>query len=118
MKVVRDVLDKLVIDRHEREMGRVDGILLDCRPGQAPRLSALLIGPSALGFRLHPTLGRLVAAVERALGIDQGRPVRIDFGDVSRIDSDVKVDVAISDTAAGIVEQRLRKWVVRIPGGR
>jgi sporulation protein YlmC with PRC-barrel domain len=116
--LTRDVLDKQVIDRNGREMGRVDGIVLDHRPGEAPRVSALLIGPSVLGDRLHPVIGRWVAAFEHALGIGEGRPVRIEAGDVTRIDDDVRVDLAVGETAAGIVEQRLRAWLTKIPGGR
>ena len=33
MDLVRDLLDKLVVDRNGREMGRVDGIVLDHRDG-------------------------------------------------------------------------------------
>ena len=46
-----------VVDRNGREMGRVDGILLDTR-GRPLRLSAIVIGPAALGDRLHPAVGR------------------------------------------------------------
>jgi sporulation protein YlmC with PRC-barrel domain len=116
--VVRDILDKPVVDRNGREMGRVDGIVLDQRTGEPPRLSAVLIGPSVLGSRLHPTIGRWVAALERGLGVDQGRPVRVDFDDIKAIDGDVTIDLAIGDTTAGIVEQRLRAWLLKIPGGR
>ncbi len=77
MDLVRDVLDTQVIDRNGRAMGRVDGISLECRAGKPPRVGALLIGPSALGHRLSPRLGRWVEAIERALGIDKGRPARI-----------------------------------------
>jgi len=116
--VVRDVLDQLVIDRHGRELGRVDGIILDLHPGEPARLSAILIGPSALGERLHPAIGRWVAAFEYALGIHAGRPVRIEFADVRHVDDSLKVDLAIGETAAGVVEQRLRAWLAKIPGGR
>jgi sporulation protein YlmC with PRC-barrel domain len=61
--VVRDLLDKAVVDRNGREMGRVDGIVLEQEAGQPPRLAAILIGPAALGSRLHPALGRLATAV-------------------------------------------------------
>jgi sporulation protein YlmC with PRC-barrel domain len=118
MDVVRDVLDKPVVDRNGREMGRVDGIVLDQRDGEPPRLSAVLIGPSVLGHRLHPVIGRCVAALEYALGVDQGRPVRIDFSDITDIDDDVKTDLSIGGTAAGIVEQRLRAWIVKVPGSQ
>ena len=118
MDVVRDLLDKLVLDRNGREMGRVDGIVLDWRPNGAPRLAAILIGPSVLGFRLHRIIGRSVAAIELALGIDRGRPVRIDFGDVTEIGDDIKVDLAVTDTSTGTLEQRLRAWLIKIPGAR
>ena len=81
MDVVRDVLDKAVADRNGHEMGRVDGIVLEQDAGP-PRLAAILIGPAVLGSRLHPVLGRLVSALERRLGLDTGRPVRVDFADV------------------------------------
>jgi len=116
--LVRDVLDKAVVDRNGREMGRVDGIVLEECQGEPPRLSAILIGPAALGFRLHPAIGRWVTALEYAFGLPDGRPVRIDAGDISEIDRHVKTDVAISETAADAVEQRLRRWVAKIPGSR
>jgi sporulation protein YlmC with PRC-barrel domain len=118
MDVARDLLDKQVVDRNGREMGRVDGIIVEQREGGPPRLSTILIGASVLGERVHPAIGRWVAAVERALGLDNARPVPIAFNDIAEIDRRVKVDVAIGDTAAGAVERWVRGWVTRIPGGR
>jgi sporulation protein YlmC with PRC-barrel domain len=37
MDLVRDLLDKKVVDRNGREMGRVDGIVISIRAGAAPR---------------------------------------------------------------------------------
>jgi hypothetical protein len=74
MDVVRDVLDTRVVDRNGREMGRVDGILGDCQPNQPVRLAAILIGPSALGDRVHPALGRFVRRFETRFGLDKNRP--------------------------------------------
>jgi sporulation protein YlmC with PRC-barrel domain len=118
MDVVRDVLDKRVIDRNGREMGRVDGILLRQAAGQPPRLSAILIGPSALADRLHPGLGRLVRALEKRFDVDRDRPTRIDVGDVDDIGRTVRVRLAISDTAVAAIEQRLRSWLLWLPGSR
>jgi sporulation protein YlmC with PRC-barrel domain len=115
--LVRDLLDKPIRDHDGREMGRVDGIVLERRDGARPRVSALLVGPSVLGSRLHPVLGRWIAAFEIACGIAEGRPIRIDFNDVAEIGDDVKVDVAATDTAAGAVEQIARRWLRRVPGG-
>lgn len=111
MDVVRDVLDKGVIDRNGREMGRVDGILLEQQPNQPVRLAAVLIGPAALGDRLHPALGRLVRRIDRRFGVDQNRPARVDFADIDHIETKVRVRLAISDTAVAAVEQKLRSWL-------
>ena len=118
MDVVRDVLDKPVVDRNGREMGRADGIVLAIRDGQPPRLEAILIGPVVLGRRLHPSIGRLVGALERWLGLGANRPVRVEFGDIEMIGRKVKVRLAVGDTGADEVERRLRRWVMRLPGSR
>lgn len=118
MQVVRDVLDKAVVDRNGRAMGRVDGIVLALREGQPPRLDAILIGPAALGDRLQPRLGRWVRAIEAHFGIRAGRPVRVDFADVVTVERKVKVSLAIGETDAEVVEQRLRRWLAKLPGGR
>ena len=118
MDLVRDVLDTQLIDRNGRAMGRVDGISLECRAGQPPRVVALLVGPSALGHRLSPRLGRWVEAIERALGIDKGRPARISFKQVLDIGHAIKVDLAIGDTSLGVVEEKLRRWIVALTGSR
>jgi len=116
MDVVRDVLNKPVVDRNGREMGRVDGILMEVPAGEAPRLTEILIGPSALGYRLHPTLGRWIAAIEYAFGVAHDRPVRIEFTGPSEIARQIQSDLAISETAADAVERRLRAWIAKIPG--
>jgi sporulation protein YlmC with PRC-barrel domain len=116
--VVRDVLDKGVVDRHGREMGRVDGIVLDNETNQPPRLAAILIGPAALGDRLHPMCGRFMRRLEKWLGLDHNRPVRIDFSDINSIERKIRVRLTVGETAVDAVEQRLRAWVVRLPGAR
>ena len=116
MDLVRDVLDKKVVDRNGRDMGRVDSLILEVSPGAPPRLAAFEIGPAVLARRVWRPLGRLVAACEVALGVDAGRPTRIAFAQVIDVNQHVKVDLAFADTAAAAVEQRLRHWVGSIPG--
>src|SRR4051812_40419357 len=70
MDVAHDLLDKHIVDRNGHELGRVDGIVLDVRPGEPPKLTDLLIGASALGCRVNPTIGRWVHALEHALVLD------------------------------------------------
>ena len=116
MKLARDLLDRALVDRNGREMGRVDSIVLELRDGQPPRVAALSVGPSALGHRFGERVGRWIEALEHAFGVDEGRPVRFDFSQVLQNEKAIKVDVALSETAAGIVEQKLRRWVARLPG--
>jgi hypothetical protein len=111
MDLIRDLLDKKLVDRNHREMGRVDRIVVEIRDGAPPRVAALEVGPAVLAHRLHPILGRWVAALEFAFGVEQGRPLRISFGEVLDLHDHVKVDLAFGETAAATVEQRLRRWV-------
>lgn len=116
MDVLRDLLDKSVVDANGREMGRVDGIALESRSGRPARLSAILIGPTVLGHRLHPSVGRWIAAIGRRLGVDRGWQTSIPFKDVREIAREIRIDAPIGQTDAGFVEQRLRQWLIRIPG--
>jgi len=113
--IVRDVSDKLVVDRDGREIGRVDGVLLDIGPN-GPRIVALEIGPAVFASRLSPTLGRWVAGLERALGFDEGRPMRVAIHEVMAIHPHVRVNRGFADTPAGTVEATLRRWLPRLPG--
>jgi sporulation protein YlmC with PRC-barrel domain len=115
MHLVRDLLDKEVVDRHGREMGRVDGIVLDLRGGSPPRVAAIELGPAVLAHRVWPPLGRWVAGLETALGIAEGRPLRVSFERILDVNAHVKVDLAVGETAAGTVESRLRRWLSRLP---
>jgi hypothetical protein len=116
MDLVRDLLDKKLSDRNGREMGRVDRVVLGVRAGAPLRVLAIDVGASALASRLHPIFGRWVAGLEHALGVDEGRPLRIMFQDVTDIHDHIKVDLAFGETAAATIEQRLRRVVASIPG--
>lgn len=116
LDLVRDVLDKQVLDRYGREMGRVDGLVIETG-GAVPRLAAIEIGSSTLARRVATFLGRWAAGAERALGIDAGRPLRIPFSAVIDITDHVRVDVAVGETPGAVVEHALRNIVSSIPRG-
>jgi hypothetical protein len=110
------VLDRKLVDRHGREMGRVDSLILEVRDDGPPVVLAIEVGPAVLAQRVHPVFGRWMAALELALGIATGRPLRIPFADVISIHDHIKVDLAFGQTSAAAVEQRLRAVVGAIPG--
>jgi hypothetical protein len=113
--LVRDISDRQVLDRDGREIGRVDRVLLEDRP-DGVRVVAIAIGPAVFAARLSSTLGRWIAGLERALGIDQGRPLRIAIEDVIATDPHVRVNLSFADTPAATVEAALRRRLPRLPG--
>ena len=108
MDLVRDLLDKEVVDRHGREVGRVDSIVIEVRSMAPPRVTAIELGPDVLAHRVRPVFGRWMAALEHAFGIDDGRPLRIPFSDILDIGDRVKIDRAVGETAAATLERKLR----------
>jgi sporulation protein YlmC with PRC-barrel domain len=117
MDIVRDVLDTSVVDRNGRDMGRVDGIVVEQDEGP-PRITTLLIGPAALGSRLHPALGQFMTRLEKVLGIDRDRPSRINVEDVEEVDRKIRVRLAVGETTVAALEQLIRRWIVRLPGSQ
>jgi sporulation protein YlmC with PRC-barrel domain len=115
MDLVRDLLDKKVVDRNGREIGRVDSIVVANSAGGLPRVTAIEIGPAVLAARVWPPLGRWIEGLEHALGVAEGRPTRIPLSAVIAVNDAVKVDVAFGDLPASTIELRLRRWIRSIP---
>ena len=118
MDLVRDLLDKQVVDRNGRELGRVDSVILELRDDGSAVVSAIEIGFIACATRLHPLLGRCARAIETVLGLDPRRPVRIPLSQVLDSRKDIRVDLASTDTPVSEVEQLARRIVSALPGAR
>jgi hypothetical protein len=116
MDLIRDLLDQLVVDRHGREIGRVDGVIVEIRESAPPRVAAIEIGPAVLAYRVRPLFGRWMRALEHGLGIAEGRPLRIAFADILDFRDRIEVDRTAGETVAFVVEQRLRRWISVLPG--
>jgi sporulation protein YlmC with PRC-barrel domain len=117
LHLVRDLLDKKVVDRDGRDMGRVDGVILEIGGSRAPNVTAIEIGAAVLAGRVCPLLGRVASAIERVLGIDEGRPIRIPYGAILDIADQIRVDVSAGDTPAVALEHKLRNIFRSLPGG-
>jgi hypothetical protein len=116
MDLVRDLLDKHVVDRNGRDIGRVDRVILDVAPGREPRVAGFELGPEVLAYRVGPFFGRCAEALEHVFDVAAGRPLRIAFAQIIGIHEHVKVDVAVGETVAAVIERRLRRWISAIPG--
>jgi sporulation protein YlmC with PRC-barrel domain len=115
MDLVRDLLDKRVVDRNGRDMGRVDRVVLQMRAGQPVQVTGIEIGPSALAHRLTRIAGCVAEALECVFGVRKDRPVRIPFSEITDTNNSVRVTLAVGETAASAVEHRVRRWIGSLP---
>lgn len=115
--LVHDVLDAQVIDRKQQKMGRVDGLVLELREGEPPRVCELLIGGSVLAERIGGWMVALVRAGSRLFRIEP-EVTRIPFEQVRVIGPCLELDLEAQSTNALRTELWLDEHVVcRIPGG-
>jgi hypothetical protein len=118
MNLVRDVLDKKLIDRENCEMGRVDGLVMQVGEKSQPRITHIQLGGETLWMRLHPVVAGLSAKLSRMWGPKRGEPVRIPWSRVLTAGKDVKLDVKARDTGAIDWEIWIARHIIeRIPGG-
>ena len=106
----KELLDHQLVDAGGMLCGNVDDIELELREGGAV-VRALLSGPGNWPHRLPRPL-RGVA--RRLLKPDV---VRIEPGDVERIDAAVRLKRHARDLGLGRGEDRPGRWLARLPGG-
>ena len=118
MHLIRDVLDKKMVDREHCDMGRVCGLVMHVGENSQPRITHILIGGPTVWMRLHPALGRLSARLAGMWGPRREGAVKIPWSRVETIGRDVKLDVEARDTGALDWEIWIAKHIIeRIPGG-
>jgi sporulation protein YlmC with PRC-barrel domain len=116
--LVRDVLDKKLVDREHCEMGRVDGLVMHLGEHSQPRITHIQIGGTTLWTRVHPSLGRLAAKLAGKWGPKRIEPVKIPWSRVVTVGKDVKLDVKARETGAIDWEIWIARHIIeRIPGG-
>jgi sporulation protein YlmC with PRC-barrel domain len=118
MELVRDILDKQVVDREQVKIGKVDGIVAELREGQPPKVVAIEIGSIVLLRRLGSRAGRRMATMAEKLGGPRhARPHRIPWSAMRDIGVDVEFDVDVRQTQIFAWQDWLRDHVIgRIPG--
>jgi hypothetical protein len=118
MHLIRDVLDKLLVDGAHDPLGRVDGLLTELRgDDHPPRVIAIETGIPVLARRLHPRLERWARAIGRRFGVRRGRTFRIRWRRVRRIDLEIEVNVKADRSPATAWERWLGKHITRhLPG--
>ena len=118
MDLVRDVLDKRLIDLEDCEMGRVDGLVMRIGEDSQPRITHIEIGGKTLWMRLHPGIAKLAATLARRWGPKRAAPVRIPWLHVVTVGKEIKLDVEARETGAIDWEIWIARHIIeRIPGG-
>ena len=114
------LLDRQVVDPDGRLVCKVDDLELDVDETGRPFVTAILVGPRALGPRLGGRLGRWVTAIARRLSDGQSEhPPRIDFAQVSDIGSAITVARQLDELNVTPLERWVEAHVIgRIPGSR
>jgi hypothetical protein len=117
---VLHLLDRQIVDPDKQLVANVDDLELTRRDDGGWAVSAVLIGPGALGPRLHGRVGEWVGAVWRRLHPDTDpAPGRIPMSDVVDIDSAVTVGRRRDVLQVDGLEVWVRDHVIdRLPGSR
>lgn len=115
-----DLLDRQIVDRDGRPVGKVDDVELTYDEDGVPRVTGLLLGQQVLGERIGGALGRWMSAVARRMSEPPDLPpIRIGFDLVDKVDSAVRLSVPRELLADPPLETWLRDHLIgRIPGAR
>ncbi len=113
MDLAHDLLDAQLIDRNDRPIGKVDGVILEIERSGPPRVVAVESGAATLARRLHPLLARWVVGLTRRLGVGTGEALRLPIEAVEKHGITLKADVDVHKTPADAWERWLREHVVR-----
>jgi hypothetical protein len=111
-----EILDQQLFDREERPMGMVDGLVLAVRDGRPPKVTHLLTGGVTLARRLSPPIRGLVLWFARRYGVRRGEPYRIPWSAVRDVGVSITVDLDARETPALYWEDRVGRFVRRLPG--
>jgi sporulation protein YlmC with PRC-barrel domain len=118
MLIGLDLLDRQILDRDGRPVGKVDDVELTYDTDGTASISALLIGQQALGRRIGGVLGRWIAGTARRLAdTPDKKPIRIGWDLVAGVNSAVNLSVPQELLQDPPLEIWLREHLIgRIPG--
>ncbi|MFI5908115.1 hypothetical protein [Dactylosporangium sp. NPDC051541] len=123
-----DLLDRQIVDLAGEAVGKVDDVELTVDVGEhgerVPRITALLVGPQALGRRLGGRLGRWISGVAGRLHpAANPDPLRIPWDIVAEREHPVESGSAVRLTVRRelLTEPALEEWlrehvIEHIPG--
>lgn len=117
MRLVRDVLDKKLVDRNNTAMGRIDGLLLEFSDDVPPRMVRMEIGGEILAARVARWLVPVTRWLRSVWGPKREAVIGIDWKHVASMERDIHLDLEADETQVLAWEHWIAEHVVgRIPG--
>lgn len=119
LDISMSLLDRLIVDIKGEPLGRVDDVELTDDDAGAPRVTALLCGPLALGPRLDHKWGDVWANIGRRIrGTASDEPVRIPWAAVKDLaPGEVQLGIARAEAQTLALERWTEEHVISlIPG--
>ncbi|HZS45932.1 MAG TPA: hypothetical protein VFC63_12585 [Blastocatellia bacterium] len=115
--LVRDILDKQLVDRNGRNMGKVDGVIIELRDDKPPRVTYIEVGAITLARRLNSRLAEWVKSQFTKVRLARSEAYLIPWSKVRDIGIDVEIDMNAETCAAFKLERWIRDHIIRhIPG--
>lgn len=116
VRLVRDILDNQLLDVTSQNAGKVDGIVLEMRPGEPTRVHYVEVGPITLLRRLNRRLGDWFARIDARLGEGRGAPMRIPISRLILESPSLRIDLAVDSLPVMALERWLSDHIVaKIP---
>ena len=112
MELVRDILDGQIRGRDDIKLGKVDGIVLEMRDNQPPRVAFIELGSATFARRIGRRCERWAVMLSRRLRVRRPR-YRIAFDCITDYRHDVRVDVEAKHSPAFAWEHWIREHVIR-----
>ena len=118
MDLIREILDKQLVDRNEDRLGRVDSIVAELRPDAPPRVVHFELGFVPLAHRINLRLERLAMALHKRFGVRRSARYGVQWSSVTDVTlHHIQVDVIADETVAYDWERWLRRHFAKRLGG-
>ncbi|HEY2895654.1 MAG TPA: hypothetical protein VGJ12_00845 [Gemmatimonadaceae bacterium] len=115
--LVRDLLDKQLVDREGELLGRIDGIVMSYSADAPPQITHFELGAQTLARRLPSPFRRVLAWLAHRFSPRGSQPYRIEVSRIIHLGRTIKIDIDGTRSAARETERWVRDHIIgRIPG--